>query len=909
MQQSNDALRRAYASERQARFRERQHAVPPQSVIPHLYQLNDHHIHRMNHSLYSQANIEMGRVAPHHHHTRNMSHLYNDLDNLHVDNIPHRSLTLDNNFGHRPISNWREHFPSQHTSRRLSNPDVLFSDCSPRNLHLSQHQFYGHSQVQTSQNHQQQYSSPLQHHQQQYSSPLQHHQQQYSSPLEHHQQQYSSPSHYRQHQHSSPSQHHQHQHSPSSQHHQQPVSQHREHRRSHSQPWDFLHTQQSINPTHEWSPSPYLHHEHSQQSGLAHCHQNRESPHHFCSSSIEQSEHNFLSQNHHILTHNQANHTPGASNYNLHNSQRTSSENFHNPHPSYENSSNLPPVEIPTSWDDPPEIDLGHVPEQIDERLSQAGFGNPQGENVDEDGDVDLNQFRQNTENHTSRNHPQEHTNRPLAWGWTEPPGFRPYTMRAPRRCPMCDAILFTGETNSLCCRKGRITLQQPPPPPELLSMFKRATQDHSVEGNELIRSIRLINSNFAFTSLGLNSATRAALNNQGQANEFDNRRVHGQDLSPQLMQRIQSILHRSNPLIQQFERVASEITPNRSIRLADNATNVDQRVYNLPTGDQIAAIWVEGNDPSTTETRDVIIKYRDGNLSRISELDQKYDPLHYVLLHPNGELGWSPALKEEMELATPMNYYAYRLAFRHEDYSLLHWAGRLFQQYCVDQYVKIETERLLYIILNQKDFCVEQFYGVVDAYQNGVQMGHETGRRIVLPTSFIGGPRDMKARFQDAMALVHTMGKPNLFITVTCNPEWTEIRNNLLPEQSAQDRPDMVTRVFNARLKKICDELYKDGIYGKTVGRTHVIEFQKRGLPHAHILVILESRYIPRTTEDIDQIVRAEIPNQTTEPYLYQAVSRHMIHGPCGPYNTNAPCMVNGVCSKKFPKAFCPET
>ncbi|KAI9609821.1 hypothetical protein KEM48_002686 [Puccinia striiformis f. sp. tritici PST-130] len=98
MQQSNDALRRAYASERQARFRERQHAVPPQSVIPHLYQLNDHHIHRMNHSLYSQANIEMGQVAPHHHHTRNMSHLYNDLDNLHVDNIPHRSLTLDNNF-------------------------------------------------------------------------------------------------------------------------------------------------------------------------------------------------------------------------------------------------------------------------------------------------------------------------------------------------------------------------------------------------------------------------------------------------------------------------------------------------------------------------------------------------------------------------------------------------------------------------------------------------------------------------------------------------------------------------------------------------------------------------------------------------------------------------------------------
>ncbi|KAI7936953.1 hypothetical protein MJO28_015852 [Puccinia striiformis f. sp. tritici] len=192
-------------------------------------------------------------------------------------------------------------------------------------------------------------------------------------------------------------------------------------------------------------------------------------------------------------------------------------------------------------------------------------------------------------------------------------------------------------------------------------------------------------------------------------------------------MQRIQSILHRSNPLIQQFERVASEITPNRSIRLTDNATNVDQSVYNLPTGDQIAATWVGGNDPSTIETRDVFIKYHEGNLSRISELDRKYDLLHYALSHPNGELGWSPALKEDMELATAMNYYAYRLAFCHEDSSLLHWAGHPFQQYCVDQYVKIETERLLYIILNRKDFGVKQFYGVVDAYQDGVQMGHET--------------------------------------------------------------------------------------------------------------------------------------------------------------------------------------
>jgi len=167
-----------------------------------------------------------------------------------------------------------------------------------------------------------------------------------------------------------------------------------------------------------------------------------------------------------------------------------------------------------------------------------------------------------------------------------------------------------------------------------------------------------------------------------------------------------------------------------------------------------------------------------------------------------------------------------------------------------------------------------------------------------------------MKARFQDAMALLQAMGKPNLFITVTCNPDWPEIQNNLLPGQSAQDRPDLTARVFNSRLKSITTEIFKKGIFGKVIGRTHVIEFQKRGLPHAHILVILDPNDAPRTTEQIDQIVKAELPpDPLLQPELFKSVSRHMIHGPCGPYNPNAPCMVNGVCSKRFPKPFFQET
>jgi len=52
-----------------------------------------------------------------------------------------------------------------------------------------------------------------------------------------------------------------------------------------------------------------------------------------------------------------------------------------------------------------------------------------------------------------------------------------------------------------------------------------------------------------------------------------------------------------------------------------------------------------------------------------------------------------------------------------------------------------------------------------------------------------------------DAMALVRKYGKPDIFLTMTCNPNWDEIKNELYPGQTPQDRPDLITRVFRANL------------------------------------------------------------------------------------------------------------
>nr|CAD1835254.1 unnamed protein product [Ananas comosus var. bracteatus] len=101
-----------------------------------------------------------------------------------------------------------------------------------------------------------------------------------------------------------------------------------------------------------------------------------------------------------------------------------------------------------------------------------------------------------------------------------------------------------------------------------------------------------------------------------------------------------------------------------------------------------------------------------------------------------------------------------------------------------------------------------------------------------------------------------------------------------------------------------------KQGVFfGNTVADLYTIEFQKRGLPHVHILVWLHADNKLPTPTDIDSIISAEIPDKNIDPIGYATVTKFMIHGPCGQANSKAPCMKKGQCSKHFPKEFRVET
>jgi hypothetical protein len=175
----------------------------------------------------------------------------------------------------------------------------------------------------------------------------------------------------------------------------------------------------------------------------------------------------------------------------------------------------------------------------------------------------------------------------------------------------------------------------------------------------------------------------------------------------------------------------------------------------------------------------------------------------------------------------TMKEYYCYKLHTRPNIFNPILYGGRLLQQFVVDAYIKIETSRLDYMFHHQKQLRADLYQGLLDSIQAGEQDGNAVGKRTILASSFIGGPRDMLRRYLDAMALVRKYGKPDIFLTMTCNPNWEEITRELEHGQTPQDRPDIVVRVFRAKLQEMKKQLFEKNILGTVTAYTYVVEFQ----------------------------------------------------------------------------------
>ena len=392
----------------------------------------------------------------------------------------------------------------------------------------------------------------------------------------------------------------------------------------------------------------------------------------------------------------------------------------------------------------------------------------------------------------------------------------------------------------------------------------------------------------------------------------------------PGVMADLERMLTELNPHVRAFRSMAAILEEEERVAAAEGRgpervalffhrqPQQDPRRFNDPVGVEVAAVFV-GRD-GVPPDRDLVVYPRGDHLQTISCLSPHADPLIYPLLFPHGELGWRMGMQHVPENAsrvrqqlTHLQHYAYRLAVR-PGFSVLHSAGKLLQQFTVDAYTRVVATRLQFLRQHQALFRAEILQGLAD-HLHGDQAARPVGRQIVLPASFTGSPRAMQQAYQDAMAVVAKHGPPDLFVTFTCNPRWEELTSNLGPRQRVEHRPDLVARVFHLKLRALLADLNAGHLLGRVRALFYSIEYQKRSLPHAHILVVLEAESKIRDANDVDGIVCAELPDPEQQPRLAAVIRASMLHGPCGARHPASPCMVDGACSKRFPKPFQAET
>ncbi|XP_033231612.1 uncharacterized protein LOC117182621 [Belonocnema kinseyi] len=140
-----------------------------------------------------------------------------------------------------------------------------------------------------------------------------------------------------------------------------------------------------------------------------------------------------------------------------------------------------------------------------------------------------------------------------------------------------------------------------------------------------------------------------------------------------------------------------------------------------------------------------------------------------------------------------------------------------------------------------------------------------------------------MLQHYQDAMEIIRNFGKPDLSITMKYNPNWAEVKDHLLHCQTAFDRPDIVSRVFNAKKDELINIIVKQQFFGKVQAYVYVVEYQKRGLHNVHLFITLKQKSKITTPDIVDEYISAEILNADTDNEPHNIDMKYIIHGLCG--------------------------
>ena len=244
------------------------------------------------------------------------------------------------------------------------------------------------------------------------------------------------------------------------------------------------------------------------------------------------------------------------------------------------------------------------------------------------------------------------------------------------------------------------------------------------------------------------------SISTEEEAEQRMNASGSSKQLDKSVLIKLQQMLHRENRFVKDFKYIGNlpdnEVKDIQFVMRKDKPPKGQHRGrYNLPTCDEVALI----NINEALKFGDVKVFKKGGGIQYISEHNPEFDPLHFVLIYPNGQSGWTSDLKQKNgKKLTALMYYKYLFQYRRSEknpsdskseyFNLILRSSRLMQEYACSMWFKIERDRLNYIENQlQDDIRAASYKGLLDALNVGDD-GRDIGRRVVLPSSFIGSPR-----------------------------------------------------------------------------------------------------------------------------------------------------------------------
>ena len=424
--------------------------------------------------------------------------------------------------------------------------------------------------------------------------------------------------------------------------------------------------------------------------------------------------------------------------------------------------------------------------------------------------------------------------------------------------CPYCGSVLLRGMDDFFCCGKNEIYKNKLPDenfPEDILDDIKQETAYNfprilNLKLRPEIHNAYISNHNASFSTISINglpyprsdpkqflSPVYAVFNKLDKSISLQNEDYSG--------------------LISSFLELNEFLCSFIREQINENEKNIG--LLSMDSNDDTMQFCLFNSDGNISNANIFKVLRKNFTPYNISLYGLNYDRLLYPLIFWNGNGGLGdPSEKCTHKVTTKIRHALICLLLRPRDH-FIHQLPSLREEYLCATFGRLSN---IYLQYNLK--CQKNFFQREDEIDHPDDDEKEYGIKSFISPSFVDSDSYWKQAAEKCFNLSGIYGPPTFFLTITMNPYWVELRS-LSRNKSIYSDSAIISLVFRQKLKTIINFINTRKIFGEVKAYVWRIEYQKRGLPHAHILFWTD--FDTSNLQDVDKIENVRYP--LVSPFL----------------------------------------